>query len=219
MRLPARRYGPRSRQCNHQGVDSPLSICHCGLHGVVADGLPRSGLARRPGAPDPRCAGAPSLGPPGRDPSLAVVPGPVRQGSAPCRDAGCDLDGAAGLAGRRAAAHGQGSLDRLVPAAEAAPPAPGHPELPLYDPAGISRSKPGLAGARPEPAAAVGQHAGGARIPGTAGRNVRGSGALRRHLLPGRQLALAGPHRRLWAPPGRRADVAPSRPAQGDSRV
>ena len=41
-----------------------------------------------------------------------------------------------GWQGRRAEAHGQGSLDRLVPAAEAAPPAPGHPELSLYDPAG-----------------------------------------------------------------------------------
>ena len=124
-----------SPQCNHQGVDISLSICHCGLHGVVADELPRSGLARRPGAPDPRCAGAPSLGPPGRNPSPSVVPRPVRQGSAPCRDAGCDLDCAAGLAGRRAEAHGQGSLDRLVPAAEAVPPAPGRPELSLCDPA------------------------------------------------------------------------------------
>ena len=131
-----------SRQCNHQGVNISSSICHCGLPGVVADGLPRSGLARRPGAPDSGCAGAPSLGPPGRDPSLAVVPGPIRPGSAPCRDAGCDLDGAAGLAGRRAAAHGRGSLDWLVPAAEAAPSAPGHPELSLCDPARSSRAQP-----------------------------------------------------------------------------
>ena len=61
--------------------------------------------------------------------------------------------------------------------------------------------------------------AGGTRLPRLARRNVHRPGALCRHLLPGRQLALAGPHPRLRAPAGSGDDLAPPRSAQGDSRV
>ena len=84
---------------------------------------------------------------------------------------------------------------------------------------GFQRAESSLAGARSEPAAAVCRHAGGARIPRAGRGDLCGPGPLCRDLLPGRELALAGPDRRLCAPAGCHAGLAPSRPAEGDSRV
>ena len=89
------------RRSNKKGLDISLSICHIGPYGVVAAGTPWFGSARRQGAPDMGRAGTPSLGPAGRDASLPVVSGPVRQGPAPCRDPG-GRPGLRWLAGRRA---------------------------------------------------------------------------------------------------------------------
>ena len=148
------------------------------------------------------------MGPPGRHPPLPAVLRPVRQGLAAGRDPRPDLGGAGGLAGRRPQARGPRPVDRLVPRAEAAPPAPSGPEFKVRCAARLARREPRVAGARPEPAAAGGRHAGGAWLPGPARRNVHRPGALCRHLLPGRQLALAGPHLRLRAPAGTGAATA-----------
>ena len=65
-------------------------------------------------------------------------------------------------------------------------------KLALRHPDAWPGAQPGLAGAGSEPAAVVRGHAGGARISGSSGGDVRGRLALRRHLLPRGQLALAG---------------------------
>ena len=62
-------------------------------------------------------------------------------------------------------------------------------------------------------------HARGARFPGSAGRDVRRSVALRGHLLPSIELADAGTHARLHAPAGQPGAVARERTTEGGLRV
>ena len=80
-------------------------------------------------------------------------------------------------------------------------------------------SEPGVAGARAEPAPAGAGHAGRARAPGAAGGDVRGPVALRRHLLPGVELAVAGAHARLFPGTWRIGALAGERSAEGGAGV
>lgn len=61
------------------------------------------------------------------------------------------------------------------------------------------------------------RHSPGARIPGSAGRDIRGSGTLCRDPTPARELALAGFTDRYARQPGASLAVMPPRPSQVDS--
>ena len=62
----------------------------------------------------------------------------------------------------------------------------------------VSGCESGVAGAGAESAAPVRGHAGGSRLSGSSGGKFCGCRALRGDLLPGVELALAGPDPRLW---------------------
>ena len=189
-------------------------------HGDIG-GLRRADRAARgDGSPGAGRARAAALGCAGVRVSLSAVQWPVRPVSAPCRGAGGDLGRAGGLDGGSVQGRRPGRLDRLdagaaVPAAEA-----DRQQQPLRDSGRQGRdAQPGVAGAGSEFAAAVAGHARGARFSGSAGGDVRGSVALRGHLLPGVELADAGAHARLHAAAGQPGSVARERTTEGGPRV
>ena len=175
--------------------------------------------ARRGGPPGARRRGAAALGRPDGEASLPALPRSVRQVAAARGGAGGDLAGAAGLAGRGLQGRGSRRVDRLVAGAAVLAAAPDREQQPLRGAGGEPGSEPGVAGARAEPAPAGAGHAGRARAPGAAGGDVRGPVALRRHLLPGVELAVAGAHARLFPGTGRVGALAGERSAEGGVRV
>ena len=191
-----------------------------GVHGDIGGFQRPDRAARGDGSPRAGRARAAALGCPGVRVSLSAVQWPVRPVSAPCRGAGGDLGCAGGLDGGSVQGCRPGRLDRVVagtavPAAEA-----DRQQQPLRDSERQGRdAQLGVAGAGSESAAAVAGHARGARFPGSAGRDVRGSVALRGHLLPGVELADAGTHARIHAPAGRPGAVARERTTEGGLRV
>ena len=110
-------------------------------------------------------------------------------------------------------------MDRLVAGAAVLAAAPDREQQPLRGAGGGPGSEPGVAGARAEPPPAGAGHAGRARVPGAAGGDVRGPVALRRHLLPGVELAVAGARARLFPRTGRVGALAGERSAEGGVRV
>ena len=132
----------------------------------------------------------------GRAP-LSALPGLGRAKCAPRRSARRALAGARGLARRCVQAPGPRPLDRVAARAAVSPPSPHRQQRAVPHLARVRRGEPRFAGAGAEPSPALGRLPRNAWPSNSDRRNLRRSGPLHRRVLPGGELAGAGPHPRL----------------------
>ena len=150
----------------------------------------------------------------GRAP-LSALPGLGRAKCAPRRSARRALAGARGLARRCVQAPGPRPLDRVAARAAVSPPSPHRQQRAVPHLARVRRGEPRFAGAGAEPSPALGRLPRNAWPSNSDRRNLRRSGPLHRRVLPGGELAGAGPHPRLCPQARHARDLGPPRQTQG----